>query len=965
MLARLRLIGLTLLAAALSGALCWSLYRREAAGIESRLRERESVRVGLLAHFVRTDLQVAVNDLPILADGDGLQAFLQHGESAALARAVRQAVLISRLRGDYDHVRFLDESGRVVVHAERGGAVVSSDRLQDNSDLPYFRKTSTLGPGEIYVSAFDLDVEKGTLEEPFKPTVRFATPVFDATGRRRGVYVINYLVGGLVSHLEQSAVQYAQRLRLLNSQGYWLKAETSNEEWGFQLPGRSAFTLARSEPDLWKRMARDPEGQEPRDGGLLTWARVVPRDFSQGEPNRIVAEHEFLIVASQVSAAELTAIFTALNQTFAVLTPALLALVVAGAWSLDARRQSLVSLRRSQESLAVTLHSIGDAVLATDREGRVTLMNPVAETLTAWTQADARGRPVAEVFRIIDEGTREPTRIPVAEVLVTGEVRGLANHSLLVARDATEIPISDSAAPIRDDDGTILGVVLVFRDVTAERSAEQALRESEARYRTLFNSIDEGFCIIEMIFDGQGLPVDYRFLEISPSFEKQTGLRDACGKRMRELAPAHEEHWFEIYGRVAMTGEAIRFENRAEQLHRSFDVYAFRFGDPARRQVAILFSDITERRRAQAELDRFFSLSVDFLAIAGADGYFKRVSAAVEHTLGWTAEEFRARPFLDFVHPDDHAATRRDIERQVTAGEKVHFENRYRHKDGSWRVLSWRSVPYQDLMYATARDVTQDKRHDEQIQQLNADLQRHAVKLEAANKELESFSYSVAHDLLAPLRHVQGFVEMLTDEVKGRLSENAQHYLTVITQASVEMGQLIEDLLTFPRMGRADLRETQVPLDALIHDTVRDLEPETSGRNIDWTIAPLPQVIGDPVMIKQVLVNLLGNAVKYSRRRDRAAIEIGCAGHEDGRCVFFVRDNGAGFDMAYARRLFGVFQRLHRSDEFEGTGIGLANVHRIITRHGGRVWAEGKVDGGATFYFTLRPATSGDGFQTA
>ena len=506
----------------------------------------------------------------------------------------------------------------------------------------------------------------------------------------------------------------------------------------------------------------------------------------------------------------------------------------------------------------------------------------------------------------------------------------------------------------------VVGVVLVLRDVIAERSAQRALRQSEARYRTLFDSIDEGFCIIEMIFDAQGRPVDYRFLETSPSFEKQTGLRDARGKRMRELAPSHEEHWFEIYGRVAITGEAIRFENRAEQLQRSFDVYAFRFGDSASRQVAVLFNDITERHRAQTELDRFFSLSVDFLVIASADGYFKRVSAAVEQTLGWTVEEFRARPFIDFVHPEDHAATLHEIERQVRTGEKaMQFENRYRHKDGSWRVLSWRSVPYQDLMYATARDVTQDKRHGEQIRQLNADLQRHAVKLEAANKELESFSYSVSHDLRAPLRHVQGFVELLTEEVGDQLSEDAQRYLKIITHASVEMGQLIDDLLTFSRMSRADLRETQVPLDALIHDTVRDLEPETSGRVIDWTIAPLPPVIGDPAMIKQVLINLLGNAVKYSRRRDRATIEIGCAGDEDGRRVFFVRDNGAGFDMAYVQRLFGVFQRLHRSDEFEGTGIGLANVHRIITRHGGRVWAEGTVDAGATFYFTLRLATSG------
>jgi hypothetical protein len=267
---RLRLIGLTLLAAALSGALCWSLYRHESAGIEDRLRERESVRVGSLAYFVRTDLQAALNDLPILADGYGLQEFLGNGESAALARAVRQAALISRLHSNYDQVRFLDQSGRDTVHVDRGGTVVAADRRQNYSDERYFRKTSTLGPRAIYVSAFDLNVEKGRVDEPFKPTVRFAAPVFDATGRRRGVYVINYLVGSLVSHLENSAIQYAPRLRLLNSQGYWLKAEDPAEEWGFQLGNAVKYSRRRDRAVIEIGEAGEEDGRQVffvRDNG--------------------------------------------------------------------------------------------------------------------------------------------------------------------------------------------------------------------------------------------------------------------------------------------------------------------------------------------------------------------------------------------------------------------------------------------------------------------------------------------------------------------------------------------------------------------------------------------------------------------------------------------------------------------------------------------------------------------------
>jgi light-regulated signal transduction histidine kinase (bacteriophytochrome) len=242
--------------------------------------------------------------------------------------------------------------------------------------------------------------------------------------------------------------------------------------------------------------------------------------------------------------------------------------------------------------------------------------------------------------------------------------------------------------------------------------------------------------------------------------------------------------------------------------------------------------------------------------------------------------------------------------------------------------------------------------------QLNAELHQRAAQLEEANKELESFSYSVSHDLRAPLRHIHGYVEMLQRATEGQLSEQARRYLNTITEASVEMGQLIDDLLAFSRMGRTEMRESRVDVGVMVQDTIRSLDMATTGRNIVWQTAPLPAVLGDPSLVKQVLTNLIGNAVKYSRKRDPARIEIGCAGEEDGRIILFVRDNGAGFDMQYAHKLFGVFQRLHRAEEFEGTGIGLATVQRIVTRHGGRVWAEGAVDEGATFYFTLKPSAS-------
>jgi two-component system, sensor histidine kinase and response regulator len=230
------------------------------------------------------------------------------------------------------------------------------------------------------------------------------------------------------------------------------------------------------------------------------------------------------------------------------------------------------------------------------------------------------------------------------------------------------------------------------------------------------------------------------------------------------------------------------------------------------------------------------------------------------------------------------------------------------------------------------------------------------ARLEEANRELESFSHSVSHDLRAPLRHINGYVKMLVEDMGNALSPDARKYLTVIAEASRQMGDLIDDLLQFSRMSRADMSETVVALDNIVREAIHDLEMATRDRNIAWKIATLPPILGDPAMLKQVFANLLANAVKYTRPRNPAQIEIGYAGEEDGRIVLFVRDNGVGFDMTYVDKLFGVFQRLHRADEFEGTGIGLANVRRIIVRHGGRVWAEGEPDRGATFFLTLKPA---------
>lgn len=226
------------------------------------------------------------------------------------------------------------------------------------------------------------------------------------------------------------------------------------------------------------------------------------------------------------------------------------------------------------------------------------------------------------------------------------------------------------------------------------------------------------------------------------------------------------------------------------------------------------------------------------------------------------------------------------------------------------------------------------------------------AELQVANRELEAFAYTVSHDLRAPLRHIDGYMELLKQRMNRTLDERSQHYMITISDAANHMGQLIDNLLDFSRMGRFELSKAPVNLGVLVREVIQEYEPATESRAIHWRIADLPTVKGDRAMLRLVLVNLLSNALKFTRERALADIEIGCQmGKKE--TIIFIRDNGVGFDMAYADKLFGVFQRLHHSDEFEGTGIGLASVRRIVNRHGGRVWAEGEVNQGATFYVSL------------
>jgi len=347
-------------------------------------------------------------------------------------------------------------------------------------------------------------------------------------------------------------------------------------------------------------------------------------------------------------------------------------------------------------------------------------------------------------------------------------------------------------------------------------------------------------------------------------------------------------------------------------------------------------------------LKYFFDVSLSLLCTADATtNTFVDLNPAWQRTLGWTLEELRSRPFTDFIHPDDLTPTLAIISDMVNRGQDaVNFENRYRHKNGNWVWLSWYGAVRGGRFYSAAQPINAHKQALEALAEVNA--------------ELEAFSYTVSHDLRAPLRHINGFVDMLKRSAGPKLDEESRRHLDTIAGAAGRMGRLIDDLVAFSRMSRVELQRQRVDLSLLVQGVIAEQLEHQLGHPVEIVAAPLPDVSGDASMLRVVFANLVSNALKYSRTRAQARVEIGSQPGEDGKLVVYVRDNGVGFDMRYADKLFGVFQRLHGADEFEGTGIGLATVQRIMHRHAGRCWAESALDAGATFYISWPARPEGE-----
>ncbi len=625
----------------------------------------------------------------------------------------------------------------------------------------------------------------------------------------------------------------------------------------------------------------------------------------------------------------------------------------------------LVSSRRNAEKrsterrewLRVTLNSIGEAVIATDVNGVITFMNPAAEALTGWRTEEALDRHLGAVFNIINPITRQALENPVAKVLRERTAVGLANHAVLISRHGNEVPIDDSGAPIRGVGGEIIGVILVFRDVSEKKRAENSLRRQAMLIEQSYESI--------FVWD-----VDRGIIEWNSGSELLYGYsrEEALGRMGFDLLKSKfpvsfDEFLSELKRSGWWTGEVRQRTKSGTEVIAESRCQLIELD--GRWIVLQTNRDITERKQADAAMleseERYRNLfennpvpmwvydlgTLEFLAVN---------DAAVFH-YGYSEKEFLSMTIKDIRPPENIPALLEDVAKRSSKyeGRKV-----WKHQKRDGTIIDV-EISSHDFVFdgkssrlVLANDVTERKRAEEALSTLNETLEHRVAKrtaqLEAANKELESFSYSVSHDLRAPLRAIDGFARIFVEDYTGGLDDEGRRVLDVIRTNAQNMGILIDDLLAFSRLGRKEIESTKIDMKELAESVSRELYPD-AGSN-PFNIDDLPPASGDIALMRQVLANLFSNALKYSGKNFGADITVGSYS-ENGENVYFVRDQGVGFDMRYSNKLFQVFQRLHSPEEFEGTGVGLAIVHRVIQRHGGRVWAEGVVDEGATFYFSL------------
>jgi PAS domain S-box-containing protein len=650
------------------------------------------------------------------------------------------------------------------------------------------------------------------------------------------------------------------------------------------------------------------------------------------------------------------------------------------------RKAAEEALRQSEDRQAGIISSAMDAIITVDSEQRIVLFNAAAERMFRCPAAEALRQPIERFVPQRFHAAHAGHIRKFAKTGVTNRAMGPVSALWAKRADGEEFQIEASISQIVTGGKKLFTVIL--RDVTERKQAEEALRESQDQLTGIIQSAMDTIITVD---DQQHIVL------FNAAAEKmfRCPAAEAVGQPIERFIPqrfrsqhaGHIRRFGETGGTSRGMGTlgalwALRADGEEFQIEASISQMEAR----GKKLFTVILRDISERKQAdealresQAQMIGIIQSAMDTIITVDDEQRIVLFNTAAEKMFGCVAADVVGQSIERFIPQrfrSQHAGhIRRFGETGVTSRGMgtlgalwaVRMDGREFQIEASISQIETRG---KKLFTVILRDVTERKQAEQdlagqsqelvkqasEIRKLNDELEQRVLQrtaqLEAANKELEAFTYSVSHDLRAPLRHIGGFSKILAEEFGPKLDPTAQHYLQRIEEGTRRMGLLVDELLNLARVGRHSLSLQVTGLNSIVAEIVSMLKPESEGRQVEWIIADLPFVECDPILIKQVLQNLMANALKFTRPRPRAVIEIGQV-EENGSPAIFVRDNGVGFSMKYADKLFGVFQRLHRPEDFEGTGIGLATVQRIIQKHGGRVWVEAELDRGATFYFSL------------
>lgn len=626
-------------------------------------------------------------------------------------------------------------------------------------------------------------------------------------------------------------------------------------------------------------------------------------------------------------------------------------------------------LEEQQTLFASLVNSSGDAILSKNLEGIITSWNRGAQSLFGYTPSEAVGENIMILV---------PTDLRKEEAEILSRIRKGENvdtfETRRIRKDGTIVHITITASPIRNADGTIIGASNISRDISERLYSEKKLRSERSMLRTLIDNIPDYIYVKDTashhIINNKAM-VEF----IGAGSEAETLGKSSIDFFGENVA----EGFLEEDKQILSTGmPMINFEETAitksgEQKY--LLTTKVPLTDDQNEVIGIvgISRDVTSQKQTELDLrtSKYFLERAQQVAsvghwtlLAGPAANSKLViskEACRIFEIEYLSFDGKLQTFLSFVHPEDLDMVNKAMSSALVNQEPYSMDHRIVLNNGAEKwvhvqtevtVASDHDLP---MLLGIVQDITDRKKTESEILELNADLEKkvseRTAQLEAVNKELEAFSYSVSHDLRAPLRIIDGFATILVEDAVGLDERMAKHVRTIARNAN-RMGQLIDDLLNFSRLGRTQIKIANVDMRALVDQVLDEFQSADMIKGAKVNVHAIKPALGDGSLIKQVWVNLLSNAIKYSSKKEQPLIEVGMLSNTTTP-TWFVKDNGAGFSMDYANKLFGVFQRLHKQDEFDGTGVGLALVQRIIIRHGGKVWAESRVNEGATFYFTL------------